>query len=123
ESLVRELDAIETPQPDPVVLGARGNRLFGDFLQDFRYGIRALRRSPLFTGVAVLTLALGIGGNGAIFSIMNAVLFRPLPYPNPDRLMIIWESRPRENVTNNAVAPLDFVDWKARQRGFDNIAC
>src|SRR5215831_17345484 len=90
--------------------------------QDIRYSWRALSRNRAITTIAVLTLALGIGGNGAIFSIMNAVLLRPLPYPNPERLMVIWENRPREGVNNNTVAPLDFVDWQARQRGFENIA-
>src|SRR5215510_14781047 len=89
---------------------------------DFRYGRRTMSRNRLLTAITVLTLAIGIGGNGAIFSIVNAVLLRPLPYPNPDRLMVIWENRPREGVNNNTVAPLDFVDWKARQRTFDNIA-
>jgi predicted permease len=89
---------------------------------DFRYGRRTMSRNRLLTAITVLTLAIGIGGNGAIFSIVNAVLLRPLPYPNPDRLMVIWENRPREGVNNNTVAPLDFVDWKARQNSFDNIA-
>src|SRR5437870_4102616 len=96
--------------------------MFAGLSHDVGYGWRVLARNRLITGIAVLTLAIGIGGNGAIFSVMNAVLLRPLPYPNPDRLMVIWESRPREGVNNNTVAPLDFYDWKGRQRGFENIA-
>src|SRR5690349_17941402 len=89
--------------------------MFAGIAHDIRYGWRTLARNRLLTAVAVLTLSIGVGGNVAIFSIVNAVLLRPLPYPNPDRLTVIWESRPREGVNNNTVAPLDFVDWKARQ--------
>src|SRR5215813_11965423 len=89
---------------------------------DFRYGRRTMSRNRLLTAITVLTLAIGIGGNGAIFSIVSAVLLRPLPYPNPHRLMVIWQNRPRECANNNSVAPLDFVDWKARQSSVENIA-
>jgi len=90
--------------------------------QDLRYGARLLRRSPGFTLVAVLTLALGIGANTAIFSVVNAVLLRPLPFPEPGRLVRIWESSPTGN-DRNVVDPFNFLTWRERTRSFEQIAC
>ncbi len=90
--------------------------------QDLKYGARQLVRNPGFTAVAVLTLALGIGANTAIFSVVNAVLLRPLPYGEPEQLVMIWESRPREGAYENPVAPLDFFDWRQRNQVFDGMA-
>ncbi len=87
--------------------------------QDVCYGFRTLRRRPGFSLIAALTLALGIGANGAIFSVVHAVLIRELPYGDPDTLVMIWESRPREGVTDNTVSPADFLDWKSRQQVFE----
>jgi putative ABC transport system permease protein len=91
------------------------------FGQDVRYGARLLRRSPAFSIVAVLTLALGIGANTAIFSVVNAVLLRPLPFPEPDRLVRIWESSPTGN-SRNVVNPHNFIDWRERTRSFQEMA-
>ena len=90
--------------------------------QDVRYACRMLRRDPWFTVVATITLALGIGANGAIFSIVHAVLLRALPYSEPHELVMVWESRPREGVDNNVVSPADFLDWRTRQQVFEGIA-
>ena len=73
-------------------------------LQDFRFAVRGFVRNPAFTAVAVLTLALGLGANTAIFSMVDAVLLKPLPYPQPDRLMMVWEKNP--GGSRNAVAAL-----------------
>jgi len=90
--------------------------------QDVRFGFRMLLKKPGFTTATVITFALGIGANTAIFSVISAVLLRPLPYPEPDKLVMVWEKRIREGVNDNAVSPADFRDWKARNQVFANIA-
>lgn len=95
-----------------------------NLFQDVRYGLRMLRKSPGFTVVAVLTLGLGIGANTAIFSIVNAVLLRPLPFPQPDRLMFITEMAQRANGTpaEGAISYPDFFDWRSSNHVFSNLA-
>jgi putative ABC transport system permease protein len=92
------------------------------FRQDIKYALRVLARQPGVTLVAVLTLALGIGANSAIFSAVNAVLLRPLPYDEPDRLVMLWEKRPAEGVMDNVVSPADFADWTKMATSFDSMA-
>src|SRR2546421_8482113 len=89
--------------------------------QDLRYGLRMLGKSPGFTAVAVLTLALGIGANTAIFSVVNAVLLRPLPYRNPDRLVRVWETRPQQNFNRTFVSEGEYLAWR-EARSFENVA-
>jgi putative ABC transport system permease protein len=90
--------------------------------QDIRYGARMLAKSPGFTAVALLTLALGIGVNAAIFSVVNAVLLRSLPYKDPDRVVRVFEKRVRENNLTNVVSPADFLDWNAQNQVFSHMA-
>ena len=94
-------------------------------LQDIRYALRVLSKRPAFTVVAVATLALGIGANTAIFSVVSAVLLRPLPYAQPERLVALWETSAqagREMNNRNEVAMGNFLDWRMKQSVFDGIA-
>jgi putative ABC transport system permease protein len=90
-------------------------------MNDLKFALRQLRKSPAFTFVAVLTLALGIGANTAIFSIINAVLLRPLPYPDADRIMVLNESSgPGQDYS---VALPDYFDWRNDAKSFEHLAC
>lgn len=94
-------------------------------LNELRYSFRSLLKHPGFTVVAVLTLALGIGANTAIFSLVNAVLVKPLPFPDPDRLVMVWENNPSFSSPGNQhsePAPGTYADWKAQQSVFEDMA-
>jgi hypothetical protein len=91
-------------------------------LQDIRYGARTLWSRPGFTAVAVLTLALGIGANTAIFSLVNAVLLKPLPFPDAERLVMIWEDASSIGFPQNTPAPANYVDWKTQTNSFEEMA-
>jgi putative ABC transport system permease protein len=88
--------------------------------QDVRFGVRTLLRAPGYTTVAILTLALGIGANSAIFSFVDGVLLRPLPFPEPDRILLVWEKPPGGG--NNVVSALNYLDWKAQADVFEHVA-
>src|SRR5829696_4571062 len=89
---------------------------------DLIYAIRGLRKRPLFTAAAVLTLALGIGANSAIFTVVNAVLLRPLPYPAPDRLMMLWTYNPRQGYNKDVSAYPNFNDWRRQSASFESMS-
>jgi putative ABC transport system permease protein len=88
--------------------------------RDLRYAARSLRRAPGFTVVAVVVLAIGIGANSAMFSLVDAALVRPLPFAEPDRVVMMWERSPR--FPHNRVSPLNFLDWSEQQRAFTSVA-
>src|SRR5262245_26241849 len=91
-------------------------------LQDLRYGARMLLKKPGFALIAVFTLSLGIGANTAIFSVVNSVLLRPLPYPNAERLMTIWEDhRARGGPEREWTSPTGFEDWRDQAKSFDHV--
>jgi putative ABC transport system permease protein len=91
-------------------------------IADLRHGLRLLRRSPGFTSVAVVTLALGIGANTAIFSMVDAVVLRALPYADPDRLVMVWEESRLADFPKNTPAPANFADWRRMNRSFADMA-
>ncbi|MGC1968042.1 MAG: ABC transporter permease, partial [Candidatus Acidiferrales bacterium] len=99
----------------------RGLPVLETLVQDIRYAFRMLRKSPGFTAVTILTLALGIGANTAIFSVVNAVLLQPLPFHNPGQLVSVVSTRLRGNVSDNAAYP-DFADWRAQNHVFSQMA-
>src|ERR1700760_3852166 len=99
----------------------RGITWLDDLRRDVRFGLRSLRRSPAFTVVAVLCLTLGIGANAALFSVLNAVLLRPLPYPEPDRLIRVYETFGGQGRTGS-VSPPNYRDWVEQSTGFEALA-
>ncbi len=99
-----------------------GVRPLEDCVQDIRYGVRTLRRNLGFTVAAVITLALGIGANTAIFTVVNSVLLRPLPYRDADRLAMVWGHMASTDVTKAPWSGLDYLDFKDRSRTFEDFA-
>jgi putative ABC transport system permease protein len=94
--------------------------MLAELVQDLRYGIRTLLRSPGFTAVALLTLALGIGANSAIFSFVDGAMLRPLPYPEAERIVQVWEKPPRGQ--RNVISALNYLDWKSSNTVFESLA-
>ena len=95
---------------------ARGGNFFDTSFRDLRYGARTMLRAPGFTATAVMALALGIGANAAIFSVVNAVLLRPLAYNEPDRLVTLLHDG------SNPVAVANYIDWRDQSRSFEAVA-
>jgi putative ABC transport system permease protein len=91
-------------------------------IQDVRYGLRTLRKRPGFTAVAVITLALGIGANTTTFSTVNAMLLKPFPFPNLDRIVTVWETAPKQDDNHLSPAPANFRDWSEQSTQFDQLA-
>ncbi len=92
---------------------------FSRFRRDLVYGLRMLRKNPAFTAITVLTLALGIGANTAMFSVVDSILLRPLPYPRADRLVLVWEKPPKGR--QNSVSAANFLDWREQSHVFQNL--
>jgi predicted permease len=93
-----------------------------DLLADLRYAIRLLRKTPVFTVAAIGTLALGIGANTTIFSLVQTMLLRPLPYQDPDQVVMVWEDRTAAGFPRNTPAPGNYRDWRSRNRSFTDMA-
>src|SRR5688572_20365242 len=93
------------------------------FLSDLRYAIRLLFRTPSFAVVSILTLALGIGANTATFAVVNALLLRPLPYPDADRLVMVWQDlRARGGPADEWATPGNYADWRQEKGIFQQVA-
>src|SRR5690242_21916640 len=90
--------------------------------KDVRFGLRTLLKSPGTTLAALLALALGIGANSAIFSVVNGVLLKPLPYPDSDELALVWEKNPELGSPRFSVAPPNSVDWRQQRRSLEAMS-
>ncbi|HEU5238303.1 MAG TPA: permease prefix domain 1-containing protein, partial [Pyrinomonadaceae bacterium] len=123
ENFMRDLQRIERPvSPEPSVLGAGQTfNLLTDLSYDLRYASRTLIKRPAFAAVVILVLALGIGATSAIFTVVNAVLLRPLPYPEPDRLLV-FGSEPGRRASINSITAPDFLEARARCRTCEQVA-
>src|SRR5580704_6726974 len=95
-------------------------RWLDELAQDVRFAVRTLRKSPGFTAIAILTLALGIGANTSLFSVVNAVLLNPIPYPHPEQLVMLHESKP--NFRTGSISYPNFRDWQHDNHSFSSIA-
>jgi predicted permease len=102
--------------------GARRMTMLDEFTQDVRYALRALWRSPGFAAVAIITLALGIGVNTAVFSVVRSVLLEPLPFRDPDRLIRLWHANPATGLAKQAVSEPDFLEWRGQSRAVAAMA-
>jgi len=120
----RELKHVERRgSEDPIALGTeRKINIFADLQQDLRYGLRTLAKNPAFTSIAIVALALGIGANSAIFSVVNAVLLRPLPFKNPEQLVMLWENATHLGFPKNTPSPANFLDWQSQASAFTGMA-
>jgi predicted permease len=106
---------------DARVRTRRRTHYMDDFLQDVRYALRRLRESPVFAATAMLTLALGIGANTAIFSLVYGVLVRPLPFPNPERLYAAYSANRSADMLRGSVSPVDLDDWRAQRQTIEDL--
>ena len=91
-------------------------------LSDLKHGVRVLLRTPLFTFCTIAALAIGIGATTALFSVVHALLIRPLPYRQADSLVVMWEHNLPRNRPRNVISPANFLEWRARSRSFEGAA-
>ncbi len=123
ELLQKEMRRSQTPFKEHAVAGGPTNsNVITDLLHDLRYAARLQRKNPGFTIVAVIALALGIGANTAIFSVVNTVLLRPLPYKDPERLVMVWEDASRHGYPRDTPAAGNYVDWRDQNQVFEGMA-
>ena len=116
------IDSMRAPSHQKAPAPSHRVFLMDIFTHDIRYALRMLLKQPAVTFTMLATLALGIGANTAVFSVVHAVLLRSLPYPQPEQLVMVHEKRPAEGVMNNVVSPADFLDWARLNQSFVSIA-
>ena len=121
DRLLRELARVERRAPlDPPVLGNARHTVMSTLWQDLKYAARSLRLNPAYTSIVIATLTLGIGANAAIFSVADAVMLRPFPFPDVDRIVVLNETTRREQQTMSVAWPT-FQDWKAQNQSFEHL--
>ncbi len=103
-------------------MAASASGVFDSLIRDFRYGIRTLARTPGFSVIAIVVMALGIGASAALFTVVHSVLLKPLPLPDVDRLVAIYEADTKLKFNNNVVAGGTFHSWEQENRTFQHIA-
>src|SRR5436190_8930815 len=120
----QELRQVERRVPqNQIAIGAdTTTSIMADIVQDLRYGLRMLWKNPGFTSVTVLVLALGIGANSAIFSVVNRVLLQPLPYKNPEQLVMLWDNAAHLGFPKDTPSPANFLDWRRQSTVFIGMA-
>src|SRR4051812_22199986 len=125
EEEARRAAMLEVGGVEQVKEEVRSNRVgfsIETFFQDMRYGLRSLGKKPGFTVTATVALALGIGANTAIFSVINGVLLRSLSYANPDRIVMLWEKNLTGGNLQNVISPGNFLDWQKQSTSFEHMA-
>src|SRR3954463_4689886 len=91
-------------------------------IQDLRFGLRQLRRTPTFTIAAVVALALGVGATTSVFTLLDRVVLRPLPYPDADRLVMTWETNDGKGLSHERLSPVNFMDYRGLSQAFEDAA-
>ncbi|HSR50592.1 MAG TPA: ABC transporter permease [Acidobacteriota bacterium] len=122
ENLLKQISPSQQNPRERFRRGLEKGDFMSSWVSDIRFGMRNLIRSPLLVMVAVLTLGAGIGANTAIFSVLNTVLLRPLPYENPESLVHIYESNPLKSWTQQTASPANFLDWREQSESFQDMA-
>src|ERR1051326_652965 len=112
---------LRTLNREPSTRLQRTTTIMESLFSDIRYALRSLLKRPGFTAIAIITLALGIGANSAIFSTVHALLLKPLPFPELDRVMAVWEKFPSRGVDRNEVTLADYLDWRAQNKTFAHL--
>ena len=122
KKLKTEIQRSQKPFREQPLLESGRSNVLADLLHDLRYAARTLLKNPAFTVVAVIALALGIGANTAIFSVVNTVLLRPLPYKDPERLVMVWEEAAKHGYPRDVPTAANFIDWRDQNQVFEGMA-